>query len=157
MAIGSQDINMEIQISAEQNSLIEEAAALSGQPVAAFTVSAAIDAARRMVKGQAVHADAADFLARADRLDKLGKTDTALDIIYDQVDEMLLAGRFEDVNRCLRDVKTDSYSVHVLLALLTITLAAKRKLPDRAGFYVRAADTLSMRGELEEGLLVGLD
>ena len=48
-------------------------------------------------------------------------------------------------------------SAHVLLALLTITLAAKRKLPDRADFFARAEGTLRRRGELEEGLLVGLD
>ena len=51
MAIGSQDISLEIQISADQKSLIEEAAALSGQPITSFTVSAAIEAARRVVEG----------------------------------------------------------------------------------------------------------
>lgn len=51
MAIGSQDINLEIQISADQKSLIEEAAALSGLPVTSFTASAAIEAARRIVAG----------------------------------------------------------------------------------------------------------
>ena len=51
MAIGSQDISLEIQISADQKSLIEEAAAISGQPIASFTVSAAIEAARRVVEG----------------------------------------------------------------------------------------------------------
>jgi uncharacterized protein (DUF1778 family) len=51
MAIGSQDISLVIQISADQKSLIEEAAALSGQPIASFTVSAAIEAARRVVEG----------------------------------------------------------------------------------------------------------
>ncbi len=52
MAIGSQDISFEIQISADQKSLIEEAAALSGQPISSFTVSAAIEVAHRMVEGQ---------------------------------------------------------------------------------------------------------
>ena len=98
-----------------------------------------------------------DFLVHADRLDKHGKTDTALDIIYDQIDEMLRAGKFADVNDCLRNVATDNHSVHILLALLTITLAAKRKLPDRAAFYARTVATLKSRGELEDGLLIGLD
>ena len=40
MAIGSQDISLVIQISADQKSLIEEAAALSGQPIASFTKQA---------------------------------------------------------------------------------------------------------------------
>ena len=52
MAIASQDISLEIQVSTDQKSLIEEAAAISGQPIASFTVSAAIEAARRVVQGQ---------------------------------------------------------------------------------------------------------
>jgi uncharacterized protein (DUF1778 family) len=52
MAIGSQDISFEIQISAEQKSLIEEAAALSGQPITSFAVSATVEAARRVMEGQ---------------------------------------------------------------------------------------------------------
>ena len=54
MAIGSQDIRLEIQFSADQNGLIEEAAAISGQAVASFTASAAIEAARRVVEGHRV-------------------------------------------------------------------------------------------------------
>ncbi len=62
MAIGSQDINLEIQISADQKSLIEEAAALSGQPITSFTVSAAVEAARRVVEGRAtIHLSAKDW------------------------------------------------------------------------------------------------
>jgi uncharacterized protein (DUF1778 family) len=52
MAIGSQDVSMELQISVEQKSLIEEAAALSGQPITAFTISAAVEAARHVIRGE---------------------------------------------------------------------------------------------------------
>jgi uncharacterized protein (DUF1778 family) len=52
MAIGSEDFSMEIHVTADQKSLIEEAAALSGQPIGSFTVSAAVEAARQTVQGQ---------------------------------------------------------------------------------------------------------
>ena len=51
-SFGSPDLSFEIQINADQKSLIEEAAALSGQPIASFTVSAAVEAARHVVQGQ---------------------------------------------------------------------------------------------------------
>jgi uncharacterized protein (DUF1778 family) len=49
---GSQDLSFEILVNADQKSLIEEAAALSGQAISSFTVLAAVEAARRVVQGQ---------------------------------------------------------------------------------------------------------
>jgi hypothetical protein len=98
-----------------------------------------------------------DFLARARRLDQLGQTDVALDIIYSQIDEMLLARKFSLVDDCIENSQTDLYSVDLLLALLTITLAAKTHLPNRAAFYGRVEAALRDRGELEDGLLIGLE
>lgn len=99
----------------------------------------------------------AAFLDLARRLDKSGQTDAALDIVFDQIDEMLLAGKFKKVNQLLVDTETDNYSVELLLGILTATLPAKNQLQDRAEFYKRTARTLHSRGELQEGLLVGLD
>ena len=97
------------------------------------------------------------FLDQARRLDGLGQTDTALDIIFDQVDEMLLAGEFDRVNQLLVDTSVDEYSVELLLGVLTATLPAKGQLPDRCAFFQRVAQTLEARGGLQDGLLVGLD
>jgi hypothetical protein len=98
-----------------------------------------------------------DFLDRARRLDQRGRTDAALDIVYDQIDEMLLAGKVGEVDQRLANADTSRYSVDLLLALLTITLAAKPHLPSRAVFFTRADATLRARGEWEESLLVGLE
>ena len=70
-----------------------------------------------------------DFFDRARRLDDLGRTDSALDVVYNHVDEMLLAGKFSEVDGRLSSTECDEYSVDLLLALLTITYAAKRHLP----------------------------
>lgn len=99
----------------------------------------------------------AAFLDLARRLDKSGQTDAALDIVFDQIDELLLAGKFSQVNRLFVDIATEVYSVELLLGILTVTLPAKNQLQDRAEFYKRTAQTLQSRGELQEGLLVGLD
>ena len=107
--------------------------------------------------GRVGDTDATDFLARADRLDRLGRTDSALDLIYSHIDEMLLAGNFTEVDNRLVSAKCNVYSVDVLLALLTITYAAKRRLPHRQEFYARVERSIRERDEWEEWLLYGLE
>ncbi len=51
MATVACETSLEIQISADQKGLIEEAAALSGQSLAEFAASSTLDAARRVVDG----------------------------------------------------------------------------------------------------------
>lgn len=97
------------------------------------------------------------FLDHARRLDGLGQTDTALDIIFDQVDEMLLADEFDRVNQLLIDTTTVEFSVELLLGILTATLPAKSRLPNRCEFFDRVVQTLQSRGEFKDRLLIGLD
>jgi hypothetical protein len=97
------------------------------------------------------------FLARACRLEKLGQVDAALDLVYDQIDEMLNTGKLEQVNRLLANAEVGSLSADVLLGLLTVTLPARSKLPARGPFFQEVAKVLKHRQELEEGLLVGLE
>jgi hypothetical protein len=97
------------------------------------------------------------FIEQARRLDEHSQTDVALDIIFDQIDEMLLAGQFDRVDQLLIDTVTEEYSVELLLGILTATLPAKDRLCDRAEFFQRVAQTLQARGELKNGLLIGLD
>lgn len=104
--------------------------------------------------GQKPHSS---FLENARRLDRRNQTDAALDLIFDQVDEMLLADHFEHVDQLLNEITPSDYSVELLLGLLTATLPAKNQLPHRYEFFQRVSDTLQDHGELKEGLLVGLD
>lgn len=97
------------------------------------------------------------FLVHALQLHRLGRIDSALDLIYDNIDEMLLASKFEQVDQLLKTVDTNAYPVDILLALLTITLAAKHRLPHRSDLFSRIKATLIARGEMRDGLLVGLE
>jgi hypothetical protein len=98
-----------------------------------------------------------DLLRHADRLDRRGHTDSALDLLFDQIDEMLLASDFSRVDRLLLETAPESLSVDLLIGLLTATLPAKDRLPNRKYFLERVERSLQERGELESGLLVGLD
>jgi hypothetical protein len=97
------------------------------------------------------------FLDRAQRLDARGHTDAALDIVFDQIDEMLLASEFSRVDRLLAEIAPENLSVDLLLGLLTVTLPAKSQLSNRKSFFERVDQSLRDRGEARYGLLVGLD
>ena len=96
------------------------------------------------------------FVLEAQQLADQGQIDGALDLNYDQADELLLAGEFPAMNEILTALCHARLSVDVQLAVLTITLPAKSKLPARSSFYLAVATQLQERCELREGLLAGL-
>jgi len=97
------------------------------------------------------------FVQRACRLDELDRTDTALDLIYDSVDELLCEGKFELLNSILSHTSVNTLSVDLHLAILTATLPAISRLPSRPRFFDEVEQVLRYRGEFEEGLLSGLE
>ena len=96
------------------------------------------------------------FVLDAQRIAEQGKVDSALDLIYERADEMLLAGEFSPLNKIISDLSVDNLTIDVLLAVLTISLPAKSKLPARSSFYLSVKQKLLERGEFREGLLTGL-
>jgi hypothetical protein len=90
------------------------------------------------------------------RLEKQGHLDTALDVLYDRVDDLLKTKQFTTVDDLLRNANVSSFSADVLLGLLTSTLPARSKLPARAKFFADVESSIKARGEWENGLLAGL-
>jgi hypothetical protein len=75
------------------------------------------------------------FLIRAQQLDKLKKTDEAIDILFNDIDKLLTAGFFKAADRIIDSPILDDLSPDLLVALLTITLAAKIHLPSRKKLF----------------------
>ena len=98
-----------------------------------------------------------NFVERAVRLDKSGKTDAALDLIYDNVDSLLSNGKYEELDLMLKSVDADLLPTDILLGLLTATLPAKTKLPSRSNFFQLTEMQIKTRAEWEEGILTGLE
>ena len=98
-----------------------------------------------------------EFVERANRLDRLGQTDAALDLLYDQIDQLLRTGKVQKVDSILEHLDLSVFSVHLLLGLLTSTLPAKTRLNFRRKFFSDTEALLKARGEWEEGLLTGLE
>lgn len=97
------------------------------------------------------------WLSKALEQDQLGHSDEALDIIFDNIDVMLLNGNFNGVDNLLVSVDPTEHSLDMALGLLTSTLPAKFKLENRNRFYELVKEDLIKHNALEEGLLVGLD
>lgn len=97
------------------------------------------------------------FLERVLRLEKMGNIDSALDLLYDQIDARLKAGKFEDTDKFLQKLNVAKLSIDLLLGVLTASLPARYKLPSRGVFYKKVEAVLKQRNEWEENLLLGLE
>jgi hypothetical protein len=97
------------------------------------------------------------FVQRAQRLDKGGHSDAALDLIYDSVDELMQKEDFPKLDSILAKVRASDHSVDVLLGILTATLPARNRLRLRAKLFKDIERLLRERGEYEQGLLTGLE
>ena len=86
-----------------------------------------------------------------------GEIDTALDVLYDYIDDLLKRASFSELDALIQNSTPERMSTDVLLGILTATLPAKSKLPSRRRFFDRVAAVLGERNELEDGLLTGLD
>jgi hypothetical protein len=84
--------------------------------------------------------------------------DKAIDILFNHVDEWLLRNEFTRCNDLFHVVDVKRLDTHLLVALLSITLAASQKLPDRPKFVLRVERQLKeSRPECEvNDLLKGL-
>jgi hypothetical protein len=65
----------------------------------------------------------------------MSKQSEALDRIYDWVDDLLLAGKFEEVNKKLGSLHLARLAPVLLVGWLTASLPAKSKLPNRQRIY----------------------
>lgn len=97
------------------------------------------------------------FVLRAQRLDRRGRTDAALDLIYDQVDEWMHRAQFDRLDSILANLPVADLSMDILLGVLTATLPATRRLGSRAKLFYDVEQVLRNRGDYEEGLLAGLE
>lgn len=100
---------------------------------------------------------ATSLLHHVRQLDENGNTDDALDLLLDETDDMMWAGRFSDLDAMIAGIRADDFSGVMLVGILTATLPAGDKLQSRPKFFEDVEVTLRRRGELEAGLLTGLE
>lgn len=95
-----------------------------------------------------------------DRLLALVQTssyDEAVDLVFSTFDELLCNGKFVECDHVISSLKPEILDDNCIVAILTVTWAAKEKLATRAGFVERAEKHLrEIEPERVERLLVGL-
>ena len=85
------------------------------------------------------------------------RTDDAVDLLFENVDELLSAGRFDRCDEILRTIDLNRLDTHLTVALLSITLAARGQLPYRVRLMEHARARLSVLApERVDRLLSGL-
>ena len=97
--------------------------------------------------------DLIDRISLAMKLEESGSIASAIDIIYREIDSRLRKGKFPECDRALRSLSPNCLSNHVIIAILSITLAASKKLASRPQFFAMARKEFKARG-LDSGSLI---
>ncbi len=80
----------------------------------------------------------------------------ATDKIFETVDRLLLAGAFTDCNEILRLIDLHRLPTALMRSFLTITAAAKDKLPARKAFYNQVLrETIRLKGNEKAQRILG--
>jgi hypothetical protein len=80
-----------------------------------------------------------------------------LDEIYCWADELMKAGRLQYLDAAISACHPEDMTTDNRLVVLTATLPARSSLPSRKSFYQAVERVLISRGEMEPGLLNGLE
>lgn len=82
-------------------------------------------------------------------------TDMLLDLIYQRADQLMKAGRIEELDKMFRfEEKTD---LNLMIGLLTASLPVRSKLPSRPAYFKAVAELCVKLGETDPTLLQGLE
>ena len=73
-----------------------------------------------------------------------GETDAAINILFAHVDDLLLAGWWPVVDQVLDLIDTSRLSIDLVVAVMSITVAAREHLTRRAAFIDRVRSRLEM-------------
>jgi hypothetical protein len=89
-----------------------------------------------------------EFLNEVYRLDFAGQTQSATFVVFDRVERLLHGGSFGECDEILTHVNVDMLSSSLVRSFLTITFAAKDRLPYRSELFLKARSRLTtLRGE----------
>jgi len=99
-----------------------------------------------------------NVLAQIYELVASNKTDDAMDLLYDVVDDLLSSDSFSLCDRMLTNIELGRMNADLMIGALSITLPAKSSLPARTKFLERVEQELArtlLPGDVVE-LLRGL-
>ncbi len=88
---------------------------------------------------------------------KREEIDPAIDLLFEKIDDLLVDGHFTACDDILRAIDVSRLDTNLLVAVLSITVAAREHLPYRVRWLERATQRLmELSPDRIEGLLAGL-
>lgn len=85
------------------------------------------------------------------------KPDKAVELLFEQVDDQMIEGRFAECDDLLQIIDLDRLDLNLIIAVLSITLAPKDSLPSRPAFVQKASAEVQKRAPTRANrLLQGL-
>jgi hypothetical protein len=96
------------------------------------------------------------WLQEAIELEKAGRSDKALRIVFKHLNTQLLRCEYSECDRLLDIARVDEISPKILLAILTVTLQFHNKLRNRAKFFMRVKERFHYLQLRDRSLLAGL-
>lgn len=109
------------------------------------------DTARKPARSEAREGQIEEFLEQVYRLGDLNDLQSATDRIFKYIDDLLLAGAFPLCNEILKRADVKRLPTALMRSFLTITAAAKERLPARDAFYRDAfAEMVRLKGDAEK-------
>jgi|GEM_PF-5265289 len=97
------------------------------------------------------------WIEQAIELERNGKTEESIDVIFDHIDDLLLDSRFDECDEAIRAMPIDRMTNGQLITVLTATADAKMVLQSRADFYRRTKAALVAKSAHADNLLFGLE
>jgi hypothetical protein len=106
---------------------------------------------KKPARSEATEGQIEEFLEEVYRLGDLNDLQGATDKLFKYVDDLLLAGAFPVCNEVLKRVDAKRLPAALMRSFLTITAAAKEKLPARGAFYRDAfSEMVRLKGDADK-------
>ncbi|HEY7089648.1 MAG TPA: hypothetical protein VH518_16235 [Tepidisphaeraceae bacterium] len=94
-----------------------------------------------------------EWFSESLNLDRHGRTEEALDIVYSKINEWLRMRQTQQCDAFIRRLNVEALPNRMLLAIAILTRSASHEIPYREEFFGRAWKALESRGKDAEKLL----
>jgi hypothetical protein len=87
-----------------------------------------------------------------------GKIDDAMDVVFQEFDELFIAGKFDEANEMLGTIDLLRLDIQLISGVMASTCVAKDKLPGRKLFVEKARKRFTeLVPDRVEGLMRGME
>lgn len=102
------------------------------------------------------HTNYTEWLNDIEYLEEIGRSSSAIDLVFDHITDLLEKQDFCEVDSILKDINVNDLSENIIYALLAVTLGSENWLDFREDFFERSRKELISRNKYYPNTLRGL-